>query len=144
MKGTISAQKSPQGSETKRRELLEGTEEYCVSPNMGHLFTFTQRLIICLSGPLIFDCLRPPRYTHRERRSLCMISKGLIDDVVAGRKGWSSPSLTASHYFSLQHHLVFMAYWSPQSSRIVALKSKSIFHQKVYHGSLFRNYVNKK
>ena len=59
-----------------------------------------------------------------------MISKGLIDDVVAGRKGWSSPSLTASHYFSLQHHLVFIAYWSPQSSRIAALKSKSIFHQK--------------
>ena len=93
--------------------------------------TFTQRLIICLSGPLLFDCLRPPRrYTHRERRSFCMISKGLIDDVVAGRKGWSSPSLTASHYFSLQHHLVFIAYWSPQSSRILAPKSKSIFHQK--------------
>ena len=56
LKGAVSAQKAIQGSETKTRELLGGTEEITVSPTGGH---DCKSIILYLSGPLIFESLRP-------------------------------------------------------------------------------------
>ena len=39
LKGTVSAEKALQGSETETRELLGGTEEKSISPMRGHWFT---------------------------------------------------------------------------------------------------------
>ena len=36
LKGAVSAQKAPQGSEMEMRELLGGTEEKIISPTRGH------------------------------------------------------------------------------------------------------------
>ena len=73
----------------------------CLEERRSKVFPNKELFILPSRKYWLFTCLTPlylivyalPWYTHRERRSFRMISKGLIDDVVAGRKGWSSPSL---------------------------------------------------
>ena len=49
-----------EGSETERRDLLEGMEQKSVSPTRGHWFAVQANQCFLGLAPLIFDCLRPP------------------------------------------------------------------------------------
>ena len=50
LKGTVSAQKALQGSETERRELLEGTKENNILPNEGGVYDCLFKLFMLVQA----------------------------------------------------------------------------------------------